>query len=204
MGYSHYWDNHTFDIDDAVIADVEKIIASSPVAVVNAFGEDGTDPVLKPGVIRLNGARPHGGETLNLEGRTAEGQEPEFDFCKTCNPAYDALVVAILLRVAETNPDMTLRSDGAFDPDWTAGRELFEKTLGRPVQCPASVNRWTRKLYGSDVSSCLEGRLTAKSDGKYGVCVWNATLRLGKPQRLEFETESEARAWLDDHDIVEQ
>ncbi len=139
MGYSHYWENNTFKIDDAMLDDVKKLCEASDVIVVGGSGRPGTKPEFGHDEIYLNAQQPFDGESLYLIAEKEEGDEPDIEFCKTCSPAYDALVAAILIRLAESSPKTTIRSDGTFDCEWRDGRELFERALGRPATCPSGV-----------------------------------------------------------------
>ena len=63
--------------------------------------------------------------------------EPDFfDFCKTAQKPYDAVVTAILIR-AKTIYGSCVRisSDGDWQ-EWQAGRDLYETVFGEVAECP--------------------------------------------------------------------
>ncbi len=196
MGYTHYWDQKTFDIDEAVIADVRKLCDASSVTVTDYAGRPGSEPEITTSLIHLNAQKPDMGESLRLVGRSSEIGDAEFEFCKPCGEAYDALVTAILIRVAETNPDTKIRSDGVFETDWRAGRELFESTLHRKASCHSGVARrlsiFTSKQWGD---AYLHEYRDYSSIYAYG----DPRTRYGSTHRsIDFDTMEAASEWLRD------
>lgn len=194
MGYSHYWVNKTFVIDEEMVADVEEILAAADVAIAGALGEAGSKPELKRGLISLNAEKPYSGETLRLEGKAGEDDKPLHDFCKTCNPGYDAVVTAILIRVAETNPDAKIRSDGTFGEDWRAGRELFERSLGRAAVCPKDVS-----LRCEEYQDRLDRPAYVNELGRGGCDVYaphDPRCPRSGSRTLSFASKGEAAQWL--------
>jgi hypothetical protein len=63
--------------------------------------------------------------------------EPEiFDFCKTAQKPYDAVVTAILIRAKEIYGScVSISSDGDWS-EWQDGRNLYEAVFGEVAQCP--------------------------------------------------------------------
>lgn len=129
MGYTHYWE---YDGDAETFAktalDAKAIVAASPVPLAH-----GTDPKLGPevseGRIWLNGADDDDYETFGI----TAGHATTFDFCKTANKPYDIVVVAILIRFAQHGgTHVKVRSDGEWDSDWKAGRDLVAELFDDP------------------------------------------------------------------------
>lgn len=54
-------------------------------------------------------------------------------FVKTAQRPYDAVVGAVLLRLAVLNPEFVVKSDGNWADDWTDARKLYESLFG-PAQ----------------------------------------------------------------------
>ena len=198
MGYTHYWDNHTFEIDEDMIDDVNRIISKTDVSVRDGNGGSSPcKPILELNRIVLNAAAPNTGETLNLMGETPGFHDPEFECCKPCNEPYDALVTAVLIRVAETNPETSIRSDGTFNDDWRAGRELFKESLGREPVCPKDValriTSWENDCASfAHVSEFSQGRFNVYAPLDLRL----KTSRAGKS--LDFSSREETVQWLND------
>lgn len=126
MGYTHYWSHG--DIEPAawsgLLTDAKRIINE---AGVKLAGLDGSgEPVLDQKEIALNGVAP---DDL-YESFVIKTWGTDFDFCKTQYRPYDLVVCAVLLRAALTVPGFRVKSDGDWDSDWKAARELYAKLFG--------------------------------------------------------------------------
>ena len=129
MGYTHYWEGPV-TLTEETIADVKAIIAKSGVSIK---GGDGTgEPELTPELICFNGdaSNDEDYETFYIENESST-----WTFCKTSGVRpYDKVVGAVLLRLADLNPQFTVTSDGVFDSeDWEPARNLYEEVFGRPA-----------------------------------------------------------------------
>lgn len=165
MGYSHYFETGTLVFDEPFLADVRAIVREADAEGIalsgDPYGVEPRPPEVGPEGIVINGLGPESCEPLVLEpdGEAARG------FCKTYRRPYDAVVGAILMRVAESRPDADIASDGSFLLDWEAARRLFAAALDREGPCPARVALATVRLDGSEPGDKAWGYLSVYPDG---------------------------------------
>jgi hypothetical protein len=104
-------------------------------------GENGTSPQFTEGEFSLNGIDDMSHETFTWKALPTQVEwrkdEPEiFDFCKTAQKPYDAVVTAILIRAKEIYGScVSISSDGDWS-EWQDGRNLYEAVFGEVAQCP--------------------------------------------------------------------
>ena len=104
-------------------------------------GENGTSPQFTEGEFSLNGIDDMSHETFTWKALPTQVEwrkdEPEiFDFCKTAQKPYDAVVTAILIRAKEIYGScVSISSDGDWS-EWKDGRDLYEAVFGEVAQCP--------------------------------------------------------------------
>lgn len=104
-------------------------------------GENGTSPQFTEGEFSLNGIDDMSHETFTWKAMPTQVEwrkdEPEiFDFCKTAQKPYDAVVTAILIRAKEIYGScVSISSDGDWS-EWKDGRDLYEAVFGEVAQCP--------------------------------------------------------------------
>lgn len=152
MGYTHYW-NHTKPftepewqtVKDAFKAIVEvadlrridlSIDNSTPMSAhqrINAAwvmkGDRGED-------IYINGAESGAHETFVIHKEAVEKESWQdedsagFDFCKTNQKPYDAIITAMLIWLESTYPNhFSVSSDGEKD-DWMDGMDVLIHAFG--------------------------------------------------------------------------
>lgn len=109
------------------VADMAKIITSSPVPLGDAFGLN--TPVISETEVLVNGMHAGSHETFHFG-------ETGFTFCKTAYKPYDIVVTACLAVAKEVfGDDIDIGSDGNAD-DWENGVKLAGQVLGRPIENP--------------------------------------------------------------------
>ena len=141
MGYTHYWtlrpgfDHGAFE---QAIDDMKKLACHSEVPVARGDGRPGTDPVLLPDRVELNGLCrgcvcpqdrekhlwPNCYEKNNQSNETffISAKEPGWSFCKTERKPYDTIIVASLLALKHHLPEhFFISSDGSWEEDWLVG-----------------------------------------------------------------------------------
>lgn len=157
MGYTHYASVHYGheppDAFGRTLRDTKRIIERAELDGISIAGPDGTgEPILREGILAFNGATPdeHGpfvllGMVPHPDdygwhwGRAWDGDGWHIEHCKTERHTYDAVVGAVLIRMAvHYGRAVRVRSDGA--DEWTAGpqrwrswrqaRELCEAVFG--------------------------------------------------------------------------
>jgi len=104
---------------------------------VQVLGAEGVgEPEFEEDSFALNGSFVHDEdyETFELSRKATD-----FDFCKTDRRPYDAVVGAILLRAVQIVPIFFLGSDGGWERDWPAARELYAKTFGESPEKPSGL-----------------------------------------------------------------
>lgn len=149
MSYSHQWylsPHARPDAYAAALAGIRAAIAACSVKLCNAQGNG--PPITDTG-ISINGAPGAGGmgEGFRLP-ETPEGllREPSptwdrehrriFNFCKTYQLPYDAVVTAALAILKDRlGNDILVYSDGE-PSNWEEGIRLASSVMGRPVACP--------------------------------------------------------------------
>ena len=178
MGYSHYFETGTLVFDEPFLADVRAIVREADAMGIALSGDPaGSEP--RPPEVGPEGIVINGLEALALEPLVLEpGGEAARGFCKTNRLPYDAVVGAILMRVAESRPDADIASDGSFLLDWKAARRLFAAALDREGPCPARVALATVRLDGSEPGDKAWGYLSVYPDGT-AWCFGKAPMRRG-------------------------
>jgi len=149
MGYTHYWrkpESLAKNQFGRFVEDVEKIIlASSGIQLRNNMGEPGTVPEVTQELVSFNGAGTDAHEAFYVSReephghRLADGRV--FNFCKTAEKPYDAVVVACLYALIEHCPSVSASSDGGF-LEREAGRELYCAATGRQVTRHFEDDKW--------------------------------------------------------------
>ncbi len=125
MGYTHYWElkegitPETFaNWTEGVKAIVECAIDAG-IALGDGNGVDA--PVIDENLVCFNGVGENGHETFGI----ALG-DTEYDFCKTNQKPYDAVVTASLIYAKQIfGDDIKIKSDGDWE-DWEGGQLLYE------------------------------------------------------------------------------
>jgi hypothetical protein len=118
MGYTHYWtalkpiDADTFD---KLQKGIKAIIETATDAGI-PIDDESTD-----GTIAFNGVGGNAHETFVIQvGDTG------FNFCKTAEKPYDAVVTAsLILLKKELGSEVLISSDGGWS-DWQSGQVLYE------------------------------------------------------------------------------
>ncbi|EAW18828.1 uncharacterized protein NFIA_087840 [Aspergillus fischeri NRRL 181] len=141
MGYTHYY---TIDNTSSrewratwpqLVEDAQKIIDNSSVPIGGPDFDAGPPIIDVKQGIHLNGVGDDGHEPLCLDRHGNAG----FSFIKTVHKPYDEVVACILLRAAMLAPNcVSLSSDGDWEHDWTAPRQLYKDLWGEDVECPWS------------------------------------------------------------------
>ena len=118
MGYTHYW---TFE--KPLTEGVFEAVRDRVKAIVETAREAGIPLETNFGIghFAINGQGEGAHETFSIHVR-----DSDFNFCKTAEKPYDAVVTAILILLKnEIGADITVTSDGTWN-DWEGGRLLFE------------------------------------------------------------------------------
>jgi len=118
MGYTHYWtikepiDSDAFDKLQKGIKEIVKTANEAGISI----SDESTD-----GTIAFNGAGRDAHETFFIQlGDTG------FNFCKTAEKPYDAVVCAsLILLKKELGAEVEVSSDGGWHR-WQGGRLLYE------------------------------------------------------------------------------
>jgi hypothetical protein len=125
MGYTHYW-TITKELTPAqfkewtegVKAIVETAIEAG-ISLGNGLGFDA--PNIDETLVAFNGVGEGGHETFGIK-----LDDLGFDFCKTAQKPYDAVVTASLIHAKKIFGDaIEIKSDGDWD-DWDSGKVLYE------------------------------------------------------------------------------
>lgn len=148
-GYTHYW-TWRRPPDRAALAralgEMQALVAARRAILDVADGFDGglEAPFGDAGhlpLVLFNGRDADAHETFAFPLAPFTAGDPSFQFVKTAQKPYDEVVTACLL-VARDHfaPDqLSIRSDGRFDPDWRPGALLYERVLGRTARDPLSA-----------------------------------------------------------------
>lgn len=114
MGYTHYWrDQRSFteaEWKDIVLAtnNICDRAKAAKIILCDGLGRKGTSPIINNKEISLNGK-----ENLSHETFCLTKNKCDFNFCKTAQKPYDAVVVSILFAVSKIAPDaLRISSDG--------------------------------------------------------------------------------------------
>jgi hypothetical protein len=118
MGYTHYWTiKEPIDSDafDKLQKGIKEIVETANEAGIS-ISDESTD-----GTIAFNGAGRDAHETFVIQlGDTG------FNFCKTADKPYDAVVTAsLILLKKELGAEVEVSSDGGWHR-WQGGRLLYE------------------------------------------------------------------------------
>lgn len=118
MGYTHYW-----TILEPINADAFAKLQEGIKAIIETANEAGISISNEStdGVIAFNGAGRDAHETFVIKvGDTG------FNFCKTAEKPYDAVVTAsLILLKKELGIEVLISSDGRWI-DWQSGQLLYE------------------------------------------------------------------------------
>ena len=118
MGYTHYW-----TLEKPITQEFFDSVRDRVKAIVETGREGGIPLETDFGIshVAINGVGSGAHETFSI----FVGDQ-SFNFCKTAEKPYDAVVTAILILLKnEIGADITVTSDGTWD-DWEGGRLLFE------------------------------------------------------------------------------
>lgn len=118
MGYTHYW-----TIKEPISADAFAKLQEGIKAIIETAVDAGipiTDESTD-GTIAFNGVGGNAHETFVIQ-----VGDKEFNFCKTAEKPYDAVVTASLIYAKKIFGDaIEIKSDGDWD-DWATGKVLYE------------------------------------------------------------------------------
>lgn len=171
MGYTHYYERRRdvaapADAYGRWALDAKAIVAKAEEHGIRIAGWDGGDkqawPEFTEGYVSLNGWQDEACETFIWHAECPENPEwcdpaePYLYFVKTRQKPYDAVVVALLLRLKHHYGDaVDISSDGTWDyyaydytvdgydysgidPGWKDGRALYAEVFGEEAECPFS------------------------------------------------------------------
>jgi hypothetical protein len=139
MGYTHYWSNRPYEIDDydALCADVDLIQAYCEKKGVKLTGFDTESndyregaPLYNESRIAFNGLEDESCESFVMQ-RVAARSEA-FMFCKTWREPYDLAVCLVLLRMKAIVLDFEFDSDGNLrtEPEWIEAKRSYRALFG--------------------------------------------------------------------------
>jgi len=126
MGYTHYW-----TVEKPISADAFAKLQEGIKAIIETATEAGS-PIADEstdGIIAFNGVGAKSHETFVIKvGDTG------FNFCKTAEKPYDAVVTAsLILLKKELGLEVLISSDGRWI-DWEGGQLLYETVFDiKPV-----------------------------------------------------------------------
>lgn len=171
MGYTHYYERRRdvaapADAYGRWAMDAKAIVAKAEEHGIRIAGWDGGDqqawPEFTEGYVSLNGWQDESCETFIWHAEVQDNPEwrdpaePYFYCVKTRQRPYDAVVVALLLRLKHYYGDaVDVSSDGAWDaapydysygeeryvgvdPGWSDGRALYREVFGEEAEYPFS------------------------------------------------------------------
>ena len=110
MGYTHYWKIRkpfTNNSWTEFTNDVKSIFASTKIPLAGVYGTTGTTPEINDKCVNFNGLEDDSHETCQITKSACD-----FEFCKTAQKPYDAVVVQVLKLARKYNPSIELSSDG--------------------------------------------------------------------------------------------
>lgn len=155
MGYTHSWKSNPAAASyrqgfAELAADTTRLVASARRRGIKVAGGDGSGaPEIGKELIFLNGRGEDACESFVLELEPEEKEQdwlqmPEdwrWEFCKTNQYPYDALVCAILIRAdLLLEGAISISSDGSW-ADWLPGRELYQAVFGEAALCPFAAEK---------------------------------------------------------------
>ena len=118
MGYTHYW-----TLKEPISADAFAKLQEGIKAIIETANEAGISISNEStdGTIAFNGAGRDAHETFVIQ-----VGDKEFNFCKTAEKPYDAVVCAsLILLKKELGDKVTVSSDGGWHR-WQGGQLLYE------------------------------------------------------------------------------
>ena len=144
-GYTHYWTWRSSPKPAqlaAAVADMQRLVAAQkdvldikvPAAVDGGPAASGDGGTLPSVWLAFNGQGQDAHEDFVFPGNTG------FNFCKTAQKPYDAVVTAALLVARDHfGPEvLSIESDGAYQEDWKAGAALYARVFDREARDPTS------------------------------------------------------------------
>lgn len=126
MGYTHYW-----TVKEPVTKEQFKKFGEGVLTLVDTADEAGIGLAVyfNAGSFQINGVGKGEHETFHFGFDTLG-----FNFCKTAQKPYDAVVTASLILAKKIFGDsIEVKSDGSW-LDWSEGAVLFEQVFGYEPQ----------------------------------------------------------------------
>lgn len=124
MGYTHYFpQKHDFTETEwkSITTFAKKLFKYKKDILANWNGDKGTKPEISETEISFNGIDEDAHETCTIH----RFNDKEFNFCKTAEKPYDAVVVALLIYINDVAKSaLDISSDGN-KADWKAGLDLI-------------------------------------------------------------------------------
>lgn len=180
MGYTHYWktkatDKVALESDSKPLTSTELVATESgdklpsiytddewntikeltqqildvavmnKIKIVNGSGEEGSIAEINDEYIWLNGEGEDSHETFSMD-REAK----DFDFCKTNQKPYDAIVTALLIMLENNFPDNIKCSSDGDAEDWQEGLKIAEQANRRIYRIPYGIDG-AERLYDDDI-----------------------------------------------------
>lgn len=125
MGYTHYWElkdgitQETFAKWAEGVKAIVETAVDAGISLGNGHGVD--EPEVSENLVCFNGTAENGHETFGIE-----YGDTEYNFCKTAQKPYDAVVTASLIYAKQIfGDDIKIKSDGSWE-DWESGQLLYE------------------------------------------------------------------------------
>jgi hypothetical protein len=118
MGYTHYW-----TLEKPITQEFFDSVRDRIKAIVETGREGGIPLETDFGIshVAINGVGSGAHETFSVN-----VEDNDFNFCKTAEKPYDAVVTAILILLKkELGDSVKISSDGSWR-NWEGGRLLFE------------------------------------------------------------------------------
>jgi hypothetical protein len=141
MGYTHYFTQVVANDDDdrryaefaAEAKDIITFAVQRGVKLADAMGKDLNGWVVDENRVMFNGYGDEAHETFRFERQTNLG----FDFCKTAEKPYDAVVTACLIALKNAyGESVEISSDGEWQTDWQRGARLYQMAVQRSAWSP--------------------------------------------------------------------
>lgn len=110
MGYTHYWTVKKSFTDKQwknFVSDVKELFSKTKIPLAGGSGDKNTVPKINNTAVSFNGLENDSHETCHITKSSTE-----FDFCKTQQKPYDAVVIEVLKLARKHNPSVELSSDG--------------------------------------------------------------------------------------------
>ena len=153
MGYTHYF-SRKIDGSNSPEAytrfreGAEKLILEAQatgITIADGFGDKAGYWENTDNRVAFNGLGEDAHETFAwqknclMQPDYRKGEAMYFDFCKTAQKPYDAVVTACLLWLAECYGDAVEISSDGYWSEWKDGRDLFRKVFGHDAKPPFVV-----------------------------------------------------------------